>query len=409
MQNALFVSLAQYILKLHTWFISNNLGIFCSIIFIMFFSIAVRTIFTLGVVKFLQLILFKQVVYNQDRYLKNMSFAISFLPIVLGIRYSLNLINVPVGWEYISRGFFKSLYIINFTWITYTFVDPIGFIFKKATLAEAHSTLLMWVIRISKFLIVLVGVSIFLEKWSVKVGTLITSLGIVGMAVALGAQDMFKNVISGIAIISERRFSVGDIIKVEKDDIDIEGVVETIGFRSTTIRKFDRTLLFLPNSMIADAPVINFSSRMYRRIYWNINLEYHATAAQLKYILTEIRKYLKDNPDFVQPPEGEQQIRLEQFGSSFIQVLIYCFASTNTWSKWLRIKEDFILKIKEIVEMSGASFALPGQAVYVEKTSTNLKITDLPVHLQKKMEKEEVEKAKAETKTVDPLSNILLQ
>ena len=156
-----------------------------------------------------------------------------------------------------------TLYIFNISWLVFSFVNPIGFMFKKTHLDNTKTVVVTWVVRIAKFLIIIVGLSMFLENWGVRVSALIASLGIVGMAVALGAQDMFKNIISGVAIISEHRFSVGDIVKLEDVNRPIEGVIENIGFRSTMVRKFDRTLVFVPNSTLADAAVINFSSRMY--------------------------------------------------------------------------------------------------------------------------------------------------
>ena len=206
-----------------------------------------------------------------------------------------------------------------------------------------------------------------MENWGVKVSALIASLGIVGMAVALGAQDMFKNIISGVAIISEHRFSVGDIVKLEDIEKPIEGVIENIGFRSTMVRKFDRTLVFVPNSTLADAAVINFSSRMYRRIEWSLHLEYRTSAEQLRYIVKEIKKYIYDSPDFVKPPEAIAQVKLDGFGDSSINILIYCFTNTNVWAEWLKIKEELVLKIKEIVEEAGAGFAFPSSSVYIEK------------------------------------------
>ena len=77
-----------------------------------------------------------------------------------------------------------------------------------------------------------------------------------GVAVALGAQDLFKNLISGILVLVEKRFKIGDWILV---DGIIEGIVEKIGFRSTTIRKFDKSLAIIPNFQFAENAVVNIS------------------------------------------------------------------------------------------------------------------------------------------------------
>ena len=336
----------------------------------------------------LKFFVLKKIAYGQEKFIREIGQPVSFIPIVVGLYFSLDAVRLPVTVAYYTRNVLRSLYIYNLTWLVYSFVNPIVFIFRKTHLDNTQSVILTWVARIAKFLIVIVGLSAFLENWGVKVSTLIASLGIVGMAVALGAQDMFKNIISGVAIISEHRFSVGDIVKLDSSNNNIEGVVENIGFRSTTIRKFDRTLLFVPNSTLSDAAVVNFSSRMYRRIEWSISLEYQTTADQLKYITREIKKYLFSSDDFVRPPESISQVRLDCFGPHSIELLIYCFANTNVWAEWLRIKEEFILKIKEIVETSGAKFAFPATSIYVEKIDKEFKTSDLPLKLKREMNAE---------------------
>ena len=343
----------------------------------------IRSVFSSLVMQVLNIFGLEKYVYGQKRFLNKIAGSISFIPVVLGFYFSLELVNIPHKFLFLTHNFFRSLYVFNIAWLVFTFVDPIAFMVKKSNLYNSKSVLLTWVIRVIKFFIILIGASVILEFWNIKVGTLIASLGIVGMAVALGAQDLFKNVISGIAIIGEKRFGVGDIVRIQQSDDSLFGVVENIGFRSTAIRKFDRTLLYIPNSTVADTPVINYASRMYREIYWTINLEHRTTADQLRYILTEIRNYASENKDFVQQPEEGIYVHLEKFNDYSIQVMIWVFANTNNWSEMLVIKEKLILKIKEIVESSGANFAMPSHSVFVEKNDNKLIKTELPKDLKK--------------------------
>ena len=384
--NSVFVN--TYVRNFYYWLKMTNLGNISAAILIMSFAVLVRRIFSFLVVKVLNFIVLKKIAYGQEKFIREISKPVAFIPIVVGLYFALDSIKLPVSVAFYTRNILKSLYIYNITWLVYSFVNPIAFIFRKTHLDNTQSVILTWCARIAKFLILIIGLSGFLENWGVKVSTLIASLGIVGMAVALGAQDMFKNIISGVAIISEHRFSVGDIVKLDNNESNIEGVVESIGFRSTTIRKFDRTLLFVPNSTLSDAAVVNFSSRMYRRIEWTISLGYQTTSDQLKYITKEIKKYLFTNDDFVRPPESISQVRLDKFGPYSIELLVYCFTNTNVWAEWLRIKEEFILKIKEIVEKSGASFAFPSSSIYVEKISNELRVSELPSKLKKEMDAE---------------------
>ena len=108
-----------------------------------------------------------------------------------------------------------------------------------------------------------------------------------GVAVALGAQDLFKNLISGILVLVEKRFKVGDWILVENI---IEGIVEKIGFRSTVVRKFDKSVAVIPNFQFAENAVINVSQKTNWLISWNITLQYDTTIDQLKKIRDKITK-----------------------------------------------------------------------------------------------------------------------
>ena len=106
----------------------------------------------------------------------------------------------------------------------------------------------------------------------------------------MGAQDLFKNLISGILVLVEKRFKMGDWILVEGI---IEGIVEKIGFRSTTIRKFDKSLAIIPNFQFAENAVINISQTTNWIISWTINLQYDTTVDQLKKIRDHFSKNYK--------------------------------------------------------------------------------------------------------------------
>ncbi len=378
-------SFGLYLKDFYVWLTMNDFGRWLSAISILTFAALIKSLFSFVVVRVINFLVLRKIAYGQEKFIREISQPVGFIPVVIGVYFAISVLKIPSYFVYYSRNLLKSLYILNISWLVYSFINPLAFLFKKSHLDNTQTVIITWIVRIAKFLVVIVGLSGFLENWGVQVSTLIASLGIVGMAVALGAQDMFKNIISGVAIISEHRFSVGDIVKLENSDVEIEGVVENIGFRSTTIRKFDRTLLFVPNSTLSDAAVVNFSSRMYRRIDWIIKLEYRTTSNQLRYIIKEIKKYLAENDDFVKPPEAISQVRLNTFGDSAIELLIYCFTNTNVWAEWLRIKEEFILKIKDIVEEANANFALPSTSVYVEKVDKELIQPKLPKKFEKDM------------------------
>ena len=185
-----------------------------------------------------------------------------------------------------------------------------------------------------------------------------------GVAVALGAQDLFKNLISGILVLVERRFQVGDWIYVEGVR---EGTVESIGFRSTVVRRFDKSLATIPNFQFAEKAVINNSQITNRRINWVIGLEYRTTSKQLSDIKKEIEGYIKKSEHFITSDDTILSVKIDQFAASSIDIKLICYTKTKHYLEWMKVKDILATEIKDIVEKNKASFAFPSTSVYVEK------------------------------------------
>ena len=165
-------------------------------------------------------------------------------------------------------------------------------------------------------------------------------------------------------ILLEKRFHLGDVISVPGHT---EGTVEHIGFRSTLIRKFDSTPITIPNYIFAEAPILNYTNRTNRRINWIIGLEYSSTLEQIKNLTNAIKSHINDNSDFIVNDNYKAFIRLDKFNDSSIDILIYCFTSTNDWETYLEIKEKLAMEIKNKVEELKLNFAFPSQSIYIEK------------------------------------------
>ncbi len=248
-------------------------------------------------------------------------------------------------------------------WLIHQALIPFSNLFNKLENILSKG-LVLWISKSLKYLIIFLGIVAVLEVWGIKIGPVIAGLGLFGVAVALGAQDLFKNLISGIMILLEKRFQIGDVISVPGHT---EGTVEHIGFRSTLIRKFNSTPITIPNYIFAEAPILNYTNRNYRRINWTIGLQYNSTLDQIKKLTEYISSYLKDNENFIVNNEYKSFVRIEKFNDSSIDIIVICFTSTKDWEKYLEIKEDLAIKIKDSVEKIGLDFAFPSQSIYIEK------------------------------------------
>ncbi len=296
-----------------------------------------------------------------DTFVKAMAGPARFLPIVLGFFFASYYMTFTDETSTFVDTVNRTLITILLFWVIHQLIEPVSYILSGLDKLLTRE-LIGWIIKSLKILIFILGSAAVLELWGIKIGPIIAGLGLFGVAVALGAQDLFKNLISGILVLVEKRFKMGDWILVEGT---IEGIVERIGFRSTTIRKFDKSLAIIPNFQFAESAVINISQTTNWLISWVITLQYDTTVDQLKIIRNEIEKYIQDSDDF--DKRVGLAVRVDKFSDSSIDMYVRCFTQTDSWNEWLKVKERLAIGIKEIVERNKASFAFPSQSIYVEK------------------------------------------
>jgi len=296
-----------------------------------------------------------------DAFVKAMEGPARFFPIVIGFFIASNYLEFGSESQQWINNLNRTLVTVLIFWLLHQFIEPVSYLLTGLDKVLTRE-LIGWITKSLKILIIILGAAAVLELWGIKIGPIIAGLGLFGIAVALGAQDLFKNLISGILVLVEKRFKVGDWIIVENI---IEGIVERIGFRSTVVRKFDKSLAIIPNFQFAENAVINVSSTTNWGISWIITLQYNTTIDQLKKIRDEIEKYITTHKDF--KVNMGYAVRVDKFSDSSIDMFIRCFTVTNDWNKWLGVKERLALEIKQIVEKNNASFAFPSQSIYVEK------------------------------------------
>ena len=331
-----------------------GLGIF--LLFLIFRGLISRLI-----IKKLEIISKRTTNKLDDTFVKSMMGPARFLPIVLGVFFASYYMSFSDDMRDFVDNLNRTLITILIFWIIHQIIEPISYILSGLDKILTRE-LIGWIIKSLKILIFILGAAAVLELWGIKIGPIIAGLGLFGVAVALGAQDLFKNLISGILVLVEKRFKIGDWIAVEGI---IEGIVEKIGFRSTTIRKFDKSLAIIPNFQFAENAVVNVSETSNWLISWIITLQYDTTVDQLKKIRDEIENHINSSEDY--NTSIGVAVRVDKFSDSSIDMYVRCFTKSGSWNNWLDVKERLAIAIKEIVEKNGASFAFPSQSIYVEK------------------------------------------
>jgi len=353
--SALFVEVwTKGILGVDIFQILIGLGIF--FIFLLF-----RGLISKFIINRLKKIAKKTTNKLDDTFVQAMEGPARFFPIVIGFFIASYYLEFSPESQSFIDNVNKSLITILIFWLIHQFIQPVSYLLgglEKLLTKE----LIGWIIKALKVLIFILGAAAVLELWGIKIGPIIAGLGLFGVAVALGAQDLFKNLISGILVLVEKRFKVGDWIIVEEI---IEGIVERIGFRSTVVRKFDKSIAIIPNFQFAENAVVNISATTNWIISWVITLQYNTTVVQLKKIRDEIEKYITTHKDY--KTSLGHAVRVDKFSDSSIDMYIRCFTVTDDWDEWLAVKERLAIEIKQIVEKNNASFAFPSQSIYVEK------------------------------------------
>ena len=336
------------------------IGIAIFLVFLVF-----RGLISKLVIKKLEIISKRTTNKLDDTFVRSLEGPARFLPIVLGFFIASYYMTFSAEGRDVVDTINRTLITILIFWVIHQIIEPVSYILSGLDKLLTRE-LIGWIIKSLKVLIFILGLAAVLELWGIKIGPIIAGLGLFGVAVALGAQDLFKNLISGILVLVEKRFKIGDWIAVEGI---IEGIVEKIGFRSTTIRKFDKSLAIIPNFQFAENAVINVSETSNWRVRWIITLQYDSTIEQLKRVRDEIEEYINKSEDFNQATGVA--VRIEKFSDSSIDLLVRCFTNSNSWSNSLEVKERLAIEIKKIVEKNGASFAFPSQSIYVEKNDSN--------------------------------------
>ena len=284
------------------------------------------------------------------------------IPIILGAFFVFEYLELSGAFSTIADNIVRSLIAFCIFWGFLRLVTPLSVVLTK--LEKVFTAAMVdWLVKAVRAALIFIGAATILQIWGIEVGPILAGLGLFGVAVALGAQDLFKNLIAGILIIAEKRFNKGDWIKV---DGTVEGTVETIGFRSTVVRRFDKAPVYVPNTKLSDSAVTNFTAMTHRRIYWQIGIDYRASVDQLRQVRDGIEAYVLENDAFAKPPAVPLFVRIDKFSDSSIDIMLYCFTRTTDWGKWLEIKEELAYAIKDIVEGAGCGFAFPSQSLYVE-------------------------------------------
>lgn len=306
-----------------------------------------------------------------DRVLESLRKPVEFLLIILGLFFCqqiLQLPNQPLDLDRFVSAVLKLLVTFDIGWALFNLVGVLDLWFASwasRTESTLDDHLLPFVRKSLRAFIILLAILTAIQNLGYSISGLLASLGIGGLAFALAARDTLSNVFGSLMILLDRPFRIGDWIRAG----EMEGVVEEIGFRSTKIRTFAKTLISVPNNVIANLPLDNYSRMPKRRIKLTIGVTYATSPAQLETAVDQIRQLLRRHPAIDQK---FWLVNFTDFGASSLDIMVYCFTTTTVWGDYLDARQDVCLQIMQLLEGLGLEIAFPSRTVYLRHQQDDL-------------------------------------
>jgi len=300
-----------------------------------------------------------------DKIIKALQQPIIFLFFIVGLSFTVNWITFGSHTEEILIRIIKSLIAFTIFWTGYRLVDPISILFERLLTRLAGpvaNEVKNYLLKFMKVFLFGSGIVAVLAQWGINPWPYFAGIGVLSLPFAFAAKDAVSNLFGGIKLILiDRAFSVGDWIEAPSIG---QGTVEQITLSTVKIRKFSKALQSIPNGIIANAAITNWSRVSNRRVKMDIGLIYSTTSDQFEIILNNIRTYISED-DRVDHSVTEM-VHLVAFNASSVDINLYYFTKTTDWLLWRKIVEEHMLAFMKIVDSAGSSFAFPSQSVYVE-------------------------------------------
>ncbi len=274
--------------------------------------------------------------------------------------------------------FFVILLIARMANIVIHYLDDV----TQKTKNTLDDQLLPVLSKIVKLIIWAIGILYILEFLDVNVTALLAGISIGGLAIALAAQDTVKNFFGSIMIFLDRPFQIGDWINFD----NVDGTVEEVGVRSTRIRTFANSVVYVPNGMLADKVVNNMGLRQFRRFKTELGVTYNTSPKKIDLFVKGVREIIKRHPT---TRKDYFEVHLNSFGASSINILLYCFFEAKDWTAELKGRHDIMYAILLLADELGVSFAFPSQSIYIESmaAASEGKVANMEKQLDSSMAK----------------------
>ena len=343
--------------------------------YIYFFGIIlIGLIFKKLISKYLSNILYKVVGKKDnnvgiDKFDELLTKPIGFFIVLCFIYFGASYVSYPSFIDENFQSIFSKIFSLFLIYAIYKIfvkvIDYIGLILKQRaaeTENKMDDQLIPFAIEIGRILVVIFALFFILGNvFDINITALATGLGIGGIAIAMASKESLENLLGSFTIFFDRPFTVGDVVKVGT----VTGLVEKVGFRSTRIKTFDKSVVTVPNKKMIDAELDNLGLRPVRRVKFHIGLTYDTSTEQIKNIVSEIQEMINSH----EKTNEEGKVRFQEFGASSLDIMVLYYVNSPKWEDLIDVKEDVNYKIMDIVKKHNSDFAFPSTSVYLHQNN----------------------------------------
>ncbi len=286
---------------------------------------------------------------------------------IFGIYISIVFLKVPLAITdeamQIVKKIFEIVSVIAFARGLAASFEPKSSLVKKMkekTSKDVEDSMFDFILKIVRAIIYIVAGFIVITLLGVNLNGLVAGLGVGGVIVTLAAQDTAKNLFGGLVIFLDKPFIVGDWIEMAP----YEGTVEDITFRSTRVRTFENSVVNVPNSVISNSSIINWSKMEKRRYKTNLCLELDTPLEKLDIFQKRVREMLQQREAIY---DESIIVKFDEIKDNGINVLVSSYTESVDYTSYLSEKENINRKIMKILREENIELAYDTKTLYVKQ------------------------------------------
>jgi MscS family membrane protein len=283
---------------------------------------------------------------------------ISYSCILAGVYISGIIFDLPDCLQEAFDNVVQSLSNIFVFWILYTLITPLSHVVQTTSSHSFGDEMRKVVSDLLKIFVLVIGFLSVLQAWGIDVSNFMAGLGLVSLAVSLAAADTFRNLFGSLVLFADGALKEKEWITTP----EVDGVIEKIGIRTTTIRNFDTSTVIVPNGNLASSTI---NLRKLRRINWSLPIA-GGNSKSLKSVVSRLKNFILENPKVQH--DMTTIIVLDEFGENCVKLFCYFFVVGGLdWAGFMQVKQDIILAFKRIVAEEGLQFGVPTRLVLLHK------------------------------------------